>query len=200
MAPVTRGREAGFSAVELLVTLVLVGTLAAVSVPMTGTMLQDFRISGDAHGVSNAIAMTKMRAAAQYSRARLYLDLTDRTYRMEIWRKTGVPGWVTEGGSTSLATAHLFTTGPAVVPPPNTQAVLAQAPPCLDDAGAVIANTACVIFNSRGLPVDGVGAPATVRVAYVSGPTAVFGVVIGATGQMQVWRMPPASTGAWRQQ
>lgn len=195
----TSRSSAGFSAIELLVVLAIAGSLAAMSVPFSMTMVDDYRVSGDAHNLSNSIAQAKMSAAAQFTRARLYVDLATGQYHIDTWRKTGTPGWAQEGGVTLLNLGDGFGPGAIDVPPPNTQAAVAQAPQCRTDAGVAIANTACVIFNSRGISVDEAGAPSGVRLFYLNGPTAVFAVVVSGTSQQQVWRVSPGG-GNWVQQ
>jgi len=191
--------SSGFSALELLIVLAIAGTLAAMSLPASMSMVQEFRLSGDAHGVSNSVALAKMSAAAQFTRARLYVDLAAGTHRVEIWRQTGTPGWVSDGGITLLAQGDGFGAGTIDAPPPDSQAAVALAPACRNDAGAAIANTACVLFNSRGISIDEVGAPSAVRVLYLSGPTAVFAVVVSGTSQLQLWRISPGG-GTWTQE
>lgn len=196
--PVRRLASAGFSAIELLVVLAIACAVAAMAVPASKSMIDEYRLSGDAHTVSDSVALAKMSAASQFTRARLFVDLAGGTHRVEIWNKT-TPGWVADGGSTLLSAGERFGFGAITVPPPNSQAAVAQAPQCLNNAGVAIANTACVLFNSRGTSVDDTGAPSNVRLFYVSGPTAVFAVVVSGTSQLQVWRVSPGG-GAWRQQ
>lgn len=187
----------GFSAVELLFAVSILAVVGAMAVPMTGNLLGAFRLSGDARSASNALALTKMRAASDFSQARLYVDLSVNRYHMETWQKTGTPGWIAESGSTPLASRDTFGYGIVSTPPPNTQATIALAPPCKTDAGADIANTACIVFNSRGVPVDSTGAPTAVDALYLTDNTAVYGVTISATGLVRLWRTQPQATPSW---
>ncbi len=82
-------------------------------------------------------------------------------------------------------------------PPPNTQAAIGQAAACTDNAGAAISSTACVTFNSRGLPVDSTGAPTAANAYYLTDNTAVFGITVAATGMVRTWRTPATTTPAW---
>jgi Tfp pilus assembly protein FimT len=186
--------QAGFTLVQLLVVVSIAGTLGAIAVPMTGNTLSNFRLSGDARRIQNAVALTKMRAASDFSRARLYVDLSTNSFRLQTWRKTGMPAWVTEGGSTGLYTGDTFGVGTAAAAPPNTQVAIGQAPPCRDDDGTVIGNTACVVFNSRGIPVDNLGVPTAMDAVYVSDGTATYGVTVSATGLIRLWRTGAAAT------
>ena len=74
--------------------------------------------------------------------------------------------------------------------PPNTQTVISEPPACLDNGGAAIANTGCILFNSRGVPIDTLNAPTGGYAAYVTDGSAVYGVTVSATGMMRTWRAP----------
>jgi prepilin-type N-terminal cleavage/methylation domain-containing protein len=189
-----RQSERGYSMIELLVVVGVVGVITAMAV---STSLGTARLLGDARGIKNQVSLSRMQAAANFTKARLYVDLIARTYRIETWRSTGVPAWVTQGGTTYLSSTAVYGFGPVGTPPPNTQAGIAQAPPCLDAAGAAIANTACILFNSRGIPVDTNGAPTAVYAIYVTDGTAVFGTTVSATSIVQLWRTNPSATPTW---
>src|SRR3954462_6423171 len=150
---------AGYTLIEILAVCALVGIVAAMAVPSTTSMMTGFRIKGDAESINNMVSLAKMRGASLYSRARVYADLGARTYRLQIWDKTnGV--WTTEGPTNTLAFGVTFGVGAITQPPANTQAALGQSPKCTDNGGADIANTACITFNSRGMPVTNVVPPA----------------------------------------
>jgi prepilin-type N-terminal cleavage/methylation domain-containing protein len=197
---IRRFNDAGFSALELLMVVALVGSLAAIGVPLSGNFIEDVRLRGDAQGVSGAVALTKMTAAAKFTRARLRVDSATGTYRIETWQRTAPVGWVAEGGDVRLSSRDQFGAGPVIAPPPDSQAVIGQPPACLDNDDTAIEGTSCVLFNSRGIPVSAAGAPVTTQVVYLRGPVGVFAVVVGATGRQQVWRTTLTSAGTWKQQ
>jgi hypothetical protein len=76
----------------------------------------------------------------------------------------------------------------AAAPPPDTQAAIAQAPNCLNNANVAVAGTACIIFNSRGVPVDAGNAPTSAGALYLRANNTVFGVTVGAGGLVQLWQ------------
>src|SRR5262245_53645263 len=143
----------GYSLLEIMFVMAISAVLAAVAVPMSGNALGFFRLSGDARKLSNAVAVTKLRAASDFTQARLYVDLSTSQFYMQEYQKTGTPGWVAQGGTTGLSQGVSYGFGAITAPPSSTQPAIGQAPACLDNAGNAIANTACFVFNSRGIPI-----------------------------------------------
>ena len=86
--------------------------------------------------------------------------------------------WVTEGTITPLSLGVTFGFGTVATAPPNTQTNIAFSGACrvgLTAATATIANTACIVFNSRGLPIDGAGLPFGGHALYLTDGKAVVG-------------------------
>lgn len=185
----------GFSAIETLVVVALIGVIAAIAVPMSGNAIGFYKLSGDARSISNQVAVAKMRAASTFGRARLYVDLAAKSYRIET-RKNASSNWVTETGTAYLNSSVSFGYGAVSSAPPNTQASIGQAATCLNNTEQVIANTACIMFNSRGVPIDSTGAPTT-SALYLTDGTAVYGATLSATGMTRLWRTQPTSTPSW---
>jgi len=184
---------------EVLVTVGILAVITVMSVPLVANALAFFRVSGDARSVSNAIAVVKIRAASDYTQARLYVDVSGNTHHLETWNKTA-SAWTREGGDTALASTVSFGYGGITNAPPNTQGTINQAPPCKSNGGEDIGNTACVVFNSRGVPVDSLGAPTSLDAVYVTDGTAVYAVTVAATGMVRSWHAKAVSTATWAQQ
>jgi Tfp pilus assembly protein FimT len=184
---------------EIMIVVALIGILSTMAAPLFNGAIQSYRLSGDARNVSNATAVAKMRAASTFSRVRLYVDLSARTHRLQSFNKTSaVCCWITQGGTTSLSSGVVFGYGVVTQPPPNTQGTIGQSELCKDDTGANISNTACIMFNSRGVPVDGTGfSPIGTDAVYVTDGTAIYGVTIAATGMLRMWRTFPVAIPAW---
>ena len=186
----------GFTILETLIVVGLVGVITAIAVPMIANTMADFRVTGDVRSVSNGMALAKMRAASVFSRTRLFVDLSSEEHHLQTWDKT-TSSWINEGGSTALSSGVSFGFGVVTTPPPSTQATIGQAPQCTTDLGAAIANTACVMFNSRGVPIDSTFAPTAVDALYLTDGTAVYGVTIAATGMIRTWRTAPEASPSW---
>jgi Tfp pilus assembly protein FimT len=184
--------------IELLIVVGMIGVISAVAVPMIGRAVANYRVVGAARSLSNALAVTKIRSAATFTRTRLFVDMSSGTHHLELLDRTVTPAhWTTEGGATYLPYGVSFSYSPVATPPPNTQPAISQSVPCAADDGTVIANTACVIFNSRGIPVDATGAPISSGALYISDGSSVFGVTIAATGMIRLWRTYPYENPNW---
>jgi len=190
----------------MLMVVGITTVVAAIAVPMTSNTMKNFKITGDARSLSSAVSLAKLRAASQFTQTRVYADRSARTFRVESWRKTGLPGWVVDQADTSLSSSVTFGFGIVTTPPTATQDAIGQAPACVDTAGAAVANTSCLLFNSRGIPADQAGAPPAVGGPtgngglYITDDQWVFGLTLSATGLSRVWSTTVKATPSWVQQ
>jgi prepilin-type N-terminal cleavage/methylation domain-containing protein len=198
MRRLSLSHEHGYTLVEILVALAVVAILAAAAVPMTASSLTAYRFQGDGQALSRTVSLAKMRAAAGFTHARLYVDLSDNTYRVETFNRTDET-WVAEGGTQFLSRDVTFSDGGIDNPPPN-QASMATSSPCTDDDDADIANTACVVFNSRGLPIDHVTrALDSTNAIYITNGIGVYGATVMSSGQVRFF-WTPVGGGTWVEQ
>lgn len=189
------GCSPGYSLVELMAFMAVMVTLAAFIMPFTRGAINAMNLTSDARNVLSAVSLAKMRAAASFSQARVVVDLGTKSYYVERWRKNPA-AWVSEGVVKQLSSNVAFAFAGITGPPPNTQPVLGQAPTCLDAAGVAIPGTACIVFNSRGVPVDSTNAPTPAGAFYLSDGATVFGVTTSTGGMVQLWRSNIAG-GSW---
>ena len=211
-------RQNGFSMLELIVVLAISLTVGAIGVVAYQRIATYLRTAGDQRDLNGIVAQAKMDAAANFSHARAYADLNANTFHLEIWNKAGSPAfptgcWRTVGDVPanpctvaaspvySLSTGNTFGFGAITTPPPNTQAAIAQAAVCTNNTGGNIANTACIVFNSRGIPIDAAGNPLGTGAFYVNNGSTVFGLTVRATGSALNWSISnSASSTTWMHQ
>jgi hypothetical protein len=173
-------------------------SLTAMTIPALVKLQRNFRTAGDARALNGAVSMAKMRAAADFTQSRLYADLAANSFHIETWNKS-TSAWTTEGGTQPLSTGNTFGYGSLSTPPANTQTTMGQASACRNNANTSnISNTACLIFNSRGIPVDSTGAPTGQDALYATDGNSVFGVTIAPTGLLRLWRSD-STTASWSQ-
>ncbi len=166
-------KQSGFTMIETIIVIFIVMVIAAMAIPGYQATVRYLRMSGDGRDINGLIAGAKMQAAADFSHARAYADLAANTFHMETWSKK------------------------------NTQAAIGQSPLCTigDGNGGTTANTACLVFNSRGIPV--VGKPPTPDgngALYITDNNTAYGVTANTSGSIQVWAASvnaPAGNNPW---
>ena len=177
----------------------IIGVISAIAVPMMANALGFFHLDGDARSLKNAVSTTRMQAAANFSETRLFLDYPTSGYHLETKASNAAP-WVAQGGTTYLSSnGETYAFGPVATPPPNTQAAIAQAAPCLNNASppAPMANTSCLVFNSRGIPIDATGAPTGGNALYLTDGQTVYGLTVSATSSIQLWKTASQAVPTW---
>jgi type II secretory pathway pseudopilin PulG len=189
----------GFTMLEILFVVALLMIIAGVGLPYMNSTLAYMRLGGVARSISNATAATKVRSAAKFTRARLFVDLAGKSFHMEVLDTSVVPTphWTADGGTTFLPSSIAFGWGPVATPPPNTQSTIKYATACTDDMGNPIGNTACIMFNSRGIPIKANLNPEDQDAVYVTDGTTVYGVTVLATGFIGTWHTPSTAAPAW---
>jgi prepilin-type N-terminal cleavage/methylation domain-containing protein len=196
-------QQAGFSILELLVVVTMSVIIATIAVPTYLSVAANLRASGDLRSINGLTALAKMRAASDFTHARVYADLTANTYHMEVWNKAGNGGagcWQTDGDTANactvtaspvfkLAQGDTFGAGGQTQGPTVAQQPIPTQAACQSTLGGngTISSTECIVFNSRGIPITGGVAPTPTPIGaiYLTNGTVVGAVTVSATGSIQ---------------
>jgi len=196
-------RNHGFTMIELMLVVTGIIILSAIAIPSVTGLARSFRIAGDTRDIAAQLNVARIRAAANFTHARVYIDLTRNTFQLEVWNKAG-GCWVADSDPTNtcltytsgapsgtvvnLSQGDTFGFGSLTAGPTAGQTTIAQAAQCLDNSGTAITNTACIVFNSRGIPINATTlAPLASGAFYTTNGSVVDGVTVSATGSLQTW-------------
>lgn len=203
-----RQKEQGVSLVELVMVGAIALIIIAMAVPTFLSTRRNYRAMGDARDVSAEILLAKMRGASDFTQARARFDTSANTFQIEIWDKTNSV-WAVDAPTGTMSLSQDITLGYGAQgnPPPGTQATIGQGNSTAADAtcymgasgaapGSQIANTACIVFNSRGIPIDHTGSPTGNGAIYLTDGKGVYAATISATGLIKQWRIDVGDTNA----
>jgi prepilin-type N-terminal cleavage/methylation domain-containing protein len=219
-----KSKQRGFSLLELLVVIVIMGILAAMAIPNFLRLQRNARLNGDAHGLSEALSIAKMRAAANFTESRVffYTGSTNPYFRVEVWNKTansGVGCWVPDGilnpgtGTTNCVTTTGTTNNETFLSagvsagygtvsngPDGAAIQQGSSAGCLGGGtspitGSAISSASCIQFNSRGFPSS-----ATSAGLYIWDGTRIFGSTSNAMGLVHTYEIDATGSTTWTPQ
>ena len=73
----------GFSMLEIMVVLLLMGIIAAIALPQAISALRDYRLHSNATAIASYLNVARMKAASQYAPYRLVVNISAGTYILE---------------------------------------------------------------------------------------------------------------------
>jgi Tfp pilus assembly protein FimT len=166
--------------IELLVVIGLALIITAIALPSLSKTQASYRVSGDARNIAQTLTLAKMKAGANFTQERLTVNVANNTYQMERYSATPMPNWTIDGGVQSLDTGVTFGFGSIGTAPPNSQGSIAETTP--------------VVFDSRGIAIDGSSQPTGADAIYLSNSAGYYAITVGLSGRVQVWKY---ANGAW---
>jgi len=169
-----------------MIVLGILMILVAAALPYVNNFLQNYRVVGDARGITAQLALARMRATSSSSPARLNFNLSANSYQFEVWNSGA---WQARGGVINLSNGIEFGYG-ALTTPAGAQTTIAQ--------------TSLIMFNSRGLSIDSTstgypigGNPIGTAAIYINdGKGLYFAITANLVGQPAVWEYNGT---AWKQ-
>jgi len=178
----------GYSLIEIMVAMAVMGILGAMAVPMVQSTSQGIKLRDQANAIADLVGLAKLRATAKFSRSRLYVDLAAETYVVQTW-SSAANNWVNEQAAVKLPFGIDFGWGVLDTAPKNTQDgdIPKFAAACIDKDKNPIDKTACIMFNSRGIPIDKDNSPIGGNAFYLTDGTGVRAVTVTATPLIRRW-------------
>jgi prepilin-type N-terminal cleavage/methylation domain-containing protein len=138
----------GFTLIELLVVIGIIMVMIAIALPGYNTIVHSYRIRNDANNVMGILTVARMRAAADFARAKVSCDTTSNACTLTT-RTSTAGAWPTtpnEPQKVYLSSAVAFSI-PAGAPGAGNQSAASQ-------GRSGQANPYFIEFNSRGLPIE----------------------------------------------
>ncbi len=171
----------------------------AVALPSVTTAMKTYKTSSDVRNLAAQIALAKMRAAADFTDARINFNAFTKNagtgtyqYQIELWNSTSGTWQTDQIGSANivqnLSTSTAFGFG-SIGTPAGSQS-------------APITNWSTIEFNSRGVPVVGSngGVAVTTTAGSLTSPTALnavylnngngayYAITVSPSGNIQMWQ------------
>jgi len=202
-----KSNQSGFTFLELLIVVAMIMIVSGFAVPWYQTAMRNFRIAGDARTIKGELLLAKMRAAARFTWTRVRFNLDTRIFQTEFWNKDTDEWQLLDVGAPQSLSANVsFGLGDMTDPPPGTQTTLALSEPCTEGQagtpdepgqGTTIDDTACILFNSRGFPVDADGNVTPDNAIYMQSGPMVTGVTVSVTSVAKMWQGDSSDPTNW---
>jgi Tfp pilus assembly protein FimT len=156
-----------------MVVAAVILILLGIALPWINTVLLNYRAVGDSRSIASQLGLARMRAASDFTEARLNFNLTANTYQLEVWSKAN-SAYQVEGAVQALSPDVSFGFG-SITTPAGSQGTITQ--------------TTLITFNSRGISVDSSGNPTANGAIYVTnGNGLFFAATASLTGQTRAWQ------------
>jgi len=170
----------GASLLELMVVLAIGMVLMLVSIQGLRSAMENTRLQSDAMTISRSLFMAKLLAGSEFTRSRLRIDTATNQYAVETLDKA-TNTWVAQSGPAPLGAGISFGSGSVSTPPPGLGSMAPAHP---------------ILFNSRGVPVDGMGLPTGVYAVYVTDGRRVIVIRVSLGGRPSILEF---RGGAWNE-
>jgi Tfp pilus assembly protein FimT len=164
-----RKSNRGFSLVELLILLGILGIAAGLSVPMLASTMRDMKLISDARNISTSASYAKLSAASQMTRYRLSFDLGNNRWSVAKLNRTS-------GNFEVQGPANVLGNGVAG------NGIAFKATSSSAPSGFPAASSTTITFNTRGIPIEGASA------IYLSNQDADYAITVSIAGNVQFLR------------
>ena len=199
------GKQSGFSLLEVLVALVIMGTIVAFALPNAWTAVKNYKLHSDATSIASYLNVVRMKAASQYAPYRLNINTSNGSFDIE--QLCGGTSSSTDSACTSAYAARttplIDKSGTQYINPENRLSSCRPSGPGVFPLSTITADpSGCptlvqFYFNTRGAPVDSAGNVLANggNVIYLTNQTNLIdAVTISLGGRVSVWNYSPSAS------
>lgn len=176
-------KNQGFSLLEILVVIAIVGIIAAFALPSALTFVKGYKLHANASAIAAQLNVARFRSTSQYKPYRLRVDVSaGTTTRERLATNYGSPE--AEEALPLDRSVRFLSTCPVSAKPGSI-------------GSSVTAASSAIYFNTRGLPVDSSGTTYNNNVIYLANDNDLYdAVTVSLGGKVSIWNYNQ-TTSAW---
>ncbi|MBI4167109.1 MAG: prepilin-type N-terminal cleavage/methylation domain-containing protein [Acidobacteria bacterium] len=194
--------DKGFSMIELLTVVLIIGLIAVMALPGALTGVKAYRLHSNATALSTQLGMARLRATSQNTPYRVQIAMAAAPHQFSLDRLCGTTPVSVDSNCSAPYQAR--TGGTEFGPQPvdlGVSFITTNPGGTSSYPGTITGGTASTVFyfNTRGMPVDSTGNPLTnggVVIYLTNGLNLTDAVVVSVGGRVSTYQWMP-STSTW---
>ena len=196
----SQGCDRGFSTVELLTVLLIMGLIAVIAIPQVLDGVKAYRLHSNAAALGSQLNLARFRATSQNTPYRVQIEMAAAPHRFSMDRLCGATPTSTDSSCTAPYVAR--TGGTEFGPQPvelGVSFITTNPGGTTSFPGTITGGSPTTVFyfNTRGMPVDSSGNPLTNGGAVIyltNGMSLTDAIVVSVGGRVGTYQWKPSSS------